>query len=150
MSGHQSGKLTFFYLTFCPDNLIYGWSIIWQFWLAKCQTALQYDVKSSHWPRWKKFVLTLPTLLNTWFNIAVKKNIYSTNNYVFTAKLQSKLSAGNLSINCIPGVITHRAPLIVVADLHTALGAGATLQPDVTLNATCRSGHFDSMSYAKN
>ena len=47
----------------------------------------------------------------------------------------SQLSTNNLSINKIPEVITHCAPGIIVADLHTSSGDRAPLKSDVSLGA---------------
>ena len=61
------------------------------------------------------------------------------NVYARTESGESQLSAGHLSIKCTPEVITHRTPLLVVADLHTSLiriHAG-TSQSHVTLCADC-------------
>ena len=49
---------------------------------------------------------------------------------------ESQLSAGHLSISSTPEVITHCAPVIVVADLHTSLSASASLKSDSSLS-TC-------------
>ena len=53
-----------------------------------------------------------------------------------TCGRESQLSAGHLSINSTPEIITHRAPDIVVADLHMSLIVSASLESDASLSAS--------------
>ena len=54
---------------------------------------------------------------------------------LYTCCFKSQLSAGHLSINSIPEVITHCTPLIVVADLHTSTSGIASFKSDGSLGA---------------
>jgi hypothetical protein len=48
---------------------------------------------------------------------------------------KSQLPASHLSIRSTPEVITHCAPFIVVADLHTSSSGSASLKSDGSLSA---------------
>jgi hypothetical protein len=62
--------------------------------------------------------------------------LISSHNRPLTNGRKSQLPAGHLSINSIPLVITHSAPDIVVADLHTPThGVTSSPKPDGTLDA---------------
>jgi len=63
----------------------------------------------------------------------LKENIPNPN-HICTYWRESKLSAGNISISSIPEVITHSAPLGVVAYLDsTFIGILPTLEPYITM-----------------
>ena len=53
-----------------------------------------------------------------------------------TCCFKSQVSADHLSINSIPEVITHCAPLIAIADLHTSTSGIASLKSDGSLGAS--------------
>ena len=55
---------------------------------------------------------------------------------LITYWFKSQLSAGNLSDGIIPEVITHCAPYVVVADLHTSAGIIASLKSGISLGAS--------------
>ena len=55
---------------------------------------------------------------------------------LITYRFKSQLSAGNLSDKIIPEVITHSAPYVVVADLHTSASVIASLKSDGSLGAS--------------
>ena len=57
----------------------------------------------------------------------------------YTSGGESQLSAGHLSIYIAPEVITHCAPDVVAADLHTSLSGIASLQSDGPFNASTSS-----------
>ena len=58
--------------------------------------------------------------------------------YVYTCWCKSKLSAGHISISSPPGIITHSAPCIVVADFHsTFITVCTTSKPDVSISTWC-------------
>ena len=62
-----------------------------------------------------------------------------------TCGRESQLSAGHLSIRSTPEVITHCAPDIVVAYLHTSLSGGASLESDGSSSASCSSTPHSSI-----
>ena len=62
-----------------------------------------------------------------------------------TSSLESQLPASHLSIRSAPGIITHCAPDIVVAYLHTSLSSIASLQSDGSLSARGSSAAHSSI-----
>lgn len=56
---------------------------------------------------------------------------------LLTSCSKAELSAHHHGIWCIPEVVTHRAPCVVEAVLHSALPGIATVhQPDITSGAS--------------
>ena len=68
---------------------------------------------------------------------------------MITSSRESQLSAGHLSIRSTPEVITHSAPDIVVADLHTTLHGSASLESDGSLSASTASSSTPHASIFK-
>lgn len=57
---------------------------------------------------------------------------------VRTSIPEPQLSAGYISINVVPEIITHSAPSAIAADFNTTLEVvGAILQSDVSIATAC-------------
>ena len=92
------------------------------------QTAnLWYDSKHS-------CIITKVIIVNNLTACNESAYIYKLCNSTCTCWWKSKLSACHSCIRCAPGVITHSAPCVIVADFHsTFVTACTTTKSDVTI-----------------
>ena len=85
--------------------------------------------------------LNQDTTLFRVISIQVSNNVHNSRFHytltICTCGGESQLSTGNLSIRSAPQVITHCAPLIAVANLHTSTSGSASLQSDSSLSTSC-------------
>jgi len=70
-------------------------------------------------------------------HLTQKRAFYIQSTYIRTCGREPKLSASHISISSIPEVITHSAPLVVDAYLHSTLKRSLPiLEPDIAI-CTC-------------